>query len=287
MKNDKNNKWLLIALVITVFVAIVFPIILEKILNYGNFDSSLFNPKDWFAFIASYSGAVSAIILGEIAVWQSKKYNDESNEMGATFLNLQNEISNLIKSNNKVNDSLVLLQRSMFEPKLADAEMMFDCGADIAFLNIDYKHNKHAFAFSNWNDKYSLEHFEDYQDEYHYIAIKLYNDRDKYINTYEIDYIEIDEAAEFDSWHFNTADIAPHNFIWVTVAIADKKFSIIKNRLELGKEVVIRSKFENSLGDKYVSRCRIGYEISDVHNGAYIKGIDIKKECESNIDIEK
>lgn len=77
-------KWVLLT-VIVVFICfllavkVVEPIIVNGIFGCKPFET-LFTENEWFAFSASYLGAIGSVFVGVIALVQSKKYKEQADE---------------------------------------------------------------------------------------------------------------------------------------------------------------------------------------------------------------
>ena len=53
----------------------------------------------WFSFIGSYLGAIGTVLLGALALWQTKKYKKASDKTDEIFKILQEKIKELVQAN--------------------------------------------------------------------------------------------------------------------------------------------------------------------------------------------
>lgn len=63
-----------------IVVMILIAYFIEKLLfkNYFPFCWISFEKSEWFSFLGSYLGAIAAVVLGCISLWQTKKYKEQS-----------------------------------------------------------------------------------------------------------------------------------------------------------------------------------------------------------------
>lgn len=104
-----NNKKTLYAilkilgLVLVIFILIVTPFVIEAII----YDETTFpfnlqiksSREVWFSFVGSYFGAIGTVLLGVLALWQTKKYKKASDEADETSQILQEKIRELVQAN--------------------------------------------------------------------------------------------------------------------------------------------------------------------------------------------
>ena len=82
---------------------IVTPFVIEAII----YDETTFpfnlqiksSREVWFSFVGSYFGAIGTVLLGVLALWQTKKYKKASDEADETSQILQEKIRELVQAN--------------------------------------------------------------------------------------------------------------------------------------------------------------------------------------------
>ena len=89
--------------VVVVFVLILMPFAIENII-YNETTFSFYHlikaGRDvWFSFIGSYLGAIGTVLLGALALWQTKKYKKASDKTDEIFKILQEKIKELVQAN--------------------------------------------------------------------------------------------------------------------------------------------------------------------------------------------
>ena len=55
--------------------------------------------EGWLSFIGSYLGAIGTVLLGWLALWQTKRYKKASDKTDETFRILQEKIKELVQTN--------------------------------------------------------------------------------------------------------------------------------------------------------------------------------------------
>lgn len=77
-------KWILLTVIVVVICFILAVKVIEPIIVNGIFGwkpcETIFTNNEWFAFSASYIGAIGSVFVGAIALYQSKKYKEQSDD---------------------------------------------------------------------------------------------------------------------------------------------------------------------------------------------------------------
>lgn len=102
-QNMKKRILIILGLIIVVLLLIMAPFAIEVVLfNETIFPFNLpirINRDGWFSFIGSYLGAIGTVLLGALALWQTKKYKKASDETDKAFQTLQENIKELVQAN--------------------------------------------------------------------------------------------------------------------------------------------------------------------------------------------
>lgn len=93
----------MLGLIIVVVILIIMPFVIEAII----YDEATFpfnlpiktSREGWLSFIGSYLGAIGTVLLGWLALWQTKRYKKASDKTDETFRILQEKIKELVQTN--------------------------------------------------------------------------------------------------------------------------------------------------------------------------------------------
>lgn len=94
---------MILGLILVLSILIVMPFMIETVI----YDETTFpfnltikaSREAWFSFVASYLGAIGTVLLGVLAIWQTKKYKEASDETDEAFQTLQEKIKELVQAN--------------------------------------------------------------------------------------------------------------------------------------------------------------------------------------------
>ena len=118
--NDKKIKCTILkilGLVLVLFILIVMPFVIEAII-YDEitfpFNLQIKSSREaWFSFVGSYFGAIGTIMLGGLALWQTKRYKKASDETDEIFQILQEKIMKLVQTNVDLAEENKNIQKSI------------------------------------------------------------------------------------------------------------------------------------------------------------------------------
>lgn len=93
----------ILGLILVLSILILTPFMIEKVIYDETtfpFDLTIKASREgWFSFIGSYLGAIGTVLLGVLALWQTKKYKEASDETDEAFQTLQEKIKELVQAN--------------------------------------------------------------------------------------------------------------------------------------------------------------------------------------------
>lgn len=103
MKKIKSKILGVLGMIMVLLLLIMIPFVIETII----FNETVFpfnfpiriDREGWFSFIGSYLGAIGTVLLGALALWQTKKYKNASDKTDETFQSLQEKIKELVQTN--------------------------------------------------------------------------------------------------------------------------------------------------------------------------------------------
>lgn len=141
-----NKKFLLkilntLVLIVVLLVLILMPFVIENII----YDETTFpfnlpikiSREGWFSFTGSYLGAIGTVLLGVLALWQTKKYKEASDKTDETFHILQEKIKELVQTNTDLAEENKSIQeniKSIIEKNTSFVEMSKDLQTDLKSL---------------------------------------------------------------------------------------------------------------------------------------------------------
>ena len=161
---------ILLSIAMLVIIVLIIPLLIEKLIMGEEFFPIISKNhlcKDiWFGFMGSYIGAIGTVILGIIAIEQSKKYKDMSDVYSEKMETLQNQLKDLTEQNLSAIKTLEKINMSIYTPIIEKIPYTF------------YKTTKQVL------DKY-FDNILDYQ--MNYINIDFVCDKpvEYYINNYK------------------------------------------------------------------------------------------------------
>lgn len=108
-----------LGLIMVLLLLIMAPFAIEAIIfNETVFPFNLpirISREGWFSFIGSYLGAIGTVLLGVLALWQTKKYKNASDKTDETFQALQEKIKELVQTNTDLAEENKNIQENIAE----------------------------------------------------------------------------------------------------------------------------------------------------------------------------
>ena len=115
MTKEKVLK--IIGILLLLIVLITIPFSIEAIVYNETvfpFNISIkISREGWFSFLGSYLGAIGTVLLGALAIWQTKKYKKASDTTDETFQTLQEKIKELVQTNTELAKENKAIQESI------------------------------------------------------------------------------------------------------------------------------------------------------------------------------
>lgn len=147
MNKILNNKKILLKIlstlgfIVVLLVLILMPFVIENII----YDETTFpfnlpikiSREGWFSFSGSYLGAIGTVLLGALALWQTKKYKEASDKTDDTFHILQEKIKELVQINTDLAEENKSIQeniKSIVEKNTSFVEISNDLQTDLKNL---------------------------------------------------------------------------------------------------------------------------------------------------------
>ena len=130
-ENKVNNRVFknIVFAIIIVTLIIILPFIFERIiLNESSWPFNLhiyLSRETWFGFIGSYLGAIGTIVLGGIAFYQNKRYEELSDQSEKRFLNLQEEMKELTTKSVSLIDLNSKIEAAKYHPILTNMDCIY------------------------------------------------------------------------------------------------------------------------------------------------------------------
>lgn len=263
----KGNKKLLIPFLLVIFSVIYFPFFVEKVLTEEKVQifnlSTSFSAEVWFGFIASYLGAIGAVVLGGIALYQNKIYKELSDQSGEEIKNLQTEIKNLNKRSVELIEINTKLEKSKYYPQLSEHSFPQWNGKlkkeDLKntfqiTVGVPYSSDIYTFLASDPTPSGLFEKF----DTFTYV---LKNEGEKVIRNLRC--IGIYEKGERIShiWSHASCDVDPGKEVYLVYATEwNLRERIINGNVDT---LDFEYEMENVIGEKFSMKCKVTFYIDD------------------------
>lgn len=231
--------------------AVILGVILFTILLYYSFKTK----GDTATMIAGLWSALATIILGWIAIYQSKQYKRLSDKATEDYVNLQVQIKNLTVNMVEAIDTLKRIEKAKYYPNLEDLGYCFyamdqsdydrvdgdpDCVIQPNYLNVGQEDVTKEFV--------------EIIRDYNIFAFYLKNIGEKTIRNFHCKKISLPLITEqYYSFFSNSSDIKPGQLVLVCIVNIPEYLSLIGTRIEM------KFNMENLIGESYFCQSDISF----------------------------
>jgi len=236
-------------------ILIAIPFLIEKIILCETiFPFNLpitFSKEAWFGFTASYLGAIGTVILGIIALYQSKKYKELSDNTEEKLLNLQTEIKYLTEKNVALIELISKIEKAKYFPILTNLHYSYWNMSEInAETSFDFEKDTFIFTYKNINPEEIPSSLIDVFNQYHTFVYTLKNDGERTIRNFSCTSVtQNKQLHEHGFWYCQACDIEPGAIlrcVYVT------KFDLAKQSKNSEIEsLVFKYEMENVIGEHF------------------------------------